>query len=45
MEANHTTLITNIVGTVPNTICAQMTCGWIFFSFYPITVFPKLEGK
>jgi hypothetical protein len=23
----------------------QMTFGWVFFSFYPITVFPKLEGK
>ncbi|KAK1722251.1 hypothetical protein CaCOL14_005890 [Colletotrichum acutatum] len=23
---------------------AMMTCGWIFFSFYPITVFPKLEA-
>jgi hypothetical protein len=21
-----------------------MTCGWIFFSFYPITVFPRLEA-
>jgi hypothetical protein len=21
-----------------------MTCGWAFFSFYPITVFPVLEG-
>ncbi|KAK1633800.1 major facilitator superfamily domain-containing protein [Colletotrichum phormii] len=23
---------------------AMMTCGWNFFSFYPITVFPKLEA-
>lgn len=23
---------------------SMMTCGWIFFSFYPITVFPILEG-
>lgn len=22
-----------------------MTSGWIFFSFYPITVFPVVEGK
>lgn len=22
-----------------------MTTGWVFFSFYPITVFPVLEGK
>ncbi len=22
-----------------------MTFGWVFFSFYPITVFPKVEGK
>ncbi|KAI8160649.1 Pantothenate transporter liz1 [Colletotrichum sp. SAR 10_70] len=24
--------------------CAMMTCGWIFFSFYPITVFPVVEA-
>ncbi|KAJ3958502.1 hypothetical protein N0V92_004920 [Colletotrichum tropicale] len=23
---------------------AMMTCGWIFFSFYPITVFPVVEA-
>lgn len=23
----------------------QMTFGWVFFSFWPITVFPVLEGK
>jgi hypothetical protein len=22
-----------------------MTVGWAFFSFYPITVFPVVEGK
>jgi hypothetical protein len=26
-------------------IIFQMTVGWAFFSFYPITVFPVVEGK